>query len=156
MLFLLTKCDELKLDDDCITRVLDALISFYVRRNITLVPKASNIRARMLKLVQDIRGSSDLRGDELVDRVIKELKELSVSDEQFATAITSDGMYDKNAKTTRFVLIEVERYLNRTTNTSLFDNIRTIWTITRPIAAHRCGRSNTFFPRVLLQTIGAP
>lgn len=121
MLFLLTKCDELKLDDDCITRVLDALISFYVRRNITLVPKASNIRARMLKLVQDIRGSSDLRGDELVDRVIKELKELSVSDEQFATAITSDGMYDKNAKTTRFVLIEVERYLNRTTNTSLFD-----------------------------------
>ena len=120
MLFLLTKCDELRLNDDYITRVLDALISFYVRRNITLVPKASNIRARMLKLVQDIRRSA-LRGDELVDRVIKELKELSVNDEQFATAITSDGMYDKNAKTTRFVLIEVERYLNRTTNTSLFD-----------------------------------
>ena len=74
MLFLLTKCDELRLNDDYITRVLDALISFYVRRNITLVPKASNIRARMLKLVQDIRRSA-LRGDELVDRVIKELKE---------------------------------------------------------------------------------
>ena len=123
MLFLLTQPASLELDDRHITHILDALISFYVRRNISLVPKSSNIRSRMLKLVQDIRKSA-LRGDELVDRVIRELKDLSVSDEQFATAITSDGMYDKNAKTTRFVLIEVERYLNRTTGISMFDKGR--------------------------------
>ena len=120
MLFLLTECDKLELDVERITHILDALISFYVRRNITLVPKASNIRSRMLKLIQDIRRKA-LHGDDLVNHVIGELKNLSVSDEQFAAAITSEGMYDKNAKTTRFVLIEVERYLDRTTNISLFD-----------------------------------
>lgn len=120
MLFLLTEYNGLGLDNDCIVHILDVLISFYVRRNITLVPKASNIRSRMLKLVQDIRRNF-LRGDDLIEHVIRELKDLSVSDEQFASAITSEGMYDKNAKTTRFVLIEVERYLNRTIKISLFD-----------------------------------
>lgn len=120
MLFLLAECDGLDLDIDCITCILDALISFYVRRNIILVPKSSNIRSRMLKLIQDIR-QHRLRGDDLVAHVIRELKDLSESDERFASAITSEGMYDKNAKTTRFVLIEVERYLDRTANIGLFD-----------------------------------
>lgn len=120
MLFLLAECDGLELDIDCITCILDALISFYVRRNIILVPKSSNIRSRMLKLIHDIR-QFHLRGDDLVNHVIRELKDLSESDERFASAITSEGMYDKNAKTTRFVLIEVERYLDRTANTGLFD-----------------------------------
>ena len=120
MLFLLAECDGLELDIDCITCILDALISFYVRRNIILVPKSSNIRSRMLKLIHDIR-QRHLRGDDLVNHVIRELKDLSESDERFASAITSEGMYDKNAKTTRFVLIEVERYLDRTANIGLFD-----------------------------------
>ena len=50
------------------------------------------------------------RGREIVDGVINVLEELSASDEQFKAAL-NQPVYDKNAATARFVLIDIERRL---------------------------------------------
>lgn len=120
MLFLLVEQDNLQLSNEQIDSILDVLVIFYVRRNIALIPKSSNIRARMLQIIHKIHFDS-LRGKSIVNEVIKELQRISVNDEQFSTAITSEGMYDKSSNTTRFVLITIERYLNCVSNTSIFD-----------------------------------
>ena len=109
LLFLFCNAEKLQITNN-LCSILDNLIKFYVRRNITLVPKSSNIRARMLNLIHTIK-DKNLTGHDVNACILAELKEMSESDDRFANAICNDGIYDKNAKTTRFVLIDLERNL---------------------------------------------
>ncbi len=106
---------QLKVEDQ-LPAILDYLIAFYVRRNITLVPKASNIRARMIRLAHLLHSHEWTGADILpiIKNGINEaegLNDIAASDQQLRDALISDGIYDKNAKTTRFVLIDLERKL---------------------------------------------
>lgn len=110
-LLLFLFCNAKKLDIvGQLSYILDALIKFYVRRNITLVPKSSNIRAKMLDFIRTI-DERGLTGEEVSSYIFSGLKDMSESDDHFADTILKDGMYDKNAKTTRFLLIDLERNL---------------------------------------------
>ena len=109
LLFLFCNAEKLQITND-LCSILDNLVKFYVRRNITLVPKSSNIRARMLNLIHMIK-DKNLTGHDVSACILTELKEMSEPDDRFANAICNDGIYDKNAKTTRFVLIDLERNL---------------------------------------------
>ena len=111
--------DRLELDDETLAGILDFLISFYVRRNIVLTPKSSNIRAKMLAAIREI-GNSDLRGVRVFDAIRKFLIEISASDAQFEAAL-DQPVYDKNKATTRYVLIDVERRIG---HAPLFDKGR--------------------------------
>ena len=128
--------------EDQLPAILDYLIAFYVRRNITLVPKASNIRARMIRLAHLLRHHK-WTGDEILP-IIKNgtdeaegLSTIAASDQQLHDALCTDGIYDKNAKTTRFVLIDLERklpgksYFGKGTPDSLdkYNGKRPIWSI---------------------------
>lgn len=109
LMFFIQEMSELGLEQEHIYQILNALIDFYVRRNIVLTPKSSNIRAKFLALIRQIR-KEGARGREIVDGVINVLEELSASDEQFKAAL-NQPVYDKNAATARFVLIDIERRL---------------------------------------------
>jgi hypothetical protein len=128
--------------DDQLPAILDYLIAFYVRRNITLVPKASNIRARMIRLAHLIRRGT-WKGEQILP-IIKNgtdeaegLNDIAASDQQLRDALCTDGIYDKNAKTTRFVLIDLERklpgksFFSKGTPDSLdkYDGKHPIWSI---------------------------
>lgn len=106
LLFLFVNKKELGIVDHLVD-IADMLISFYVRRNITLTPKSSNIRSFMLSTLREIR-EQNLRGQDVVKVVCDALAAHSASDEIFAASL-DEGIYDKNKKTTRYVLIDIER-----------------------------------------------
>lgn len=119
LMYIMSERSKLDLVDGNIYDILDFLISFYVRRNIVLTPKSSNIRAKMLAVIRAIE-EGHLRGAEIVNEVKRTLGEISASDDQFRAAL-DQPIYDKNKKTTRYVLIDIERRIG---NTPLFDKGR--------------------------------
>ncbi|MCV5952785.1 DUF262 domain-containing protein [Lactococcus petauri] len=88
-------------------RIISSLINFYVRRNVALVPKASNVRQRLFELKNRIFEES-LIGKDLFAAVQGALREMTPSNSQMQIAL-EDGLYDKNTKTARFILINLER-----------------------------------------------
>lgn len=101
---------------DALPQILDYLIAFYVRRNITLVPKSSNIRARIIRLTRELKqhkytGIAALNLIRNGEGDIQGLNAISVDDNVLRTTLCTQGIYDKNKATTRFVLIDLERRL---------------------------------------------
>lgn len=110
LLFAMVNEQELELSEH-MPAILDALIAFYVRRNVTLTPKSSNIRSRMLGAVRAIRDQG-LRGNAAYSEIIRTLKDMSASDEQFYAAL-KQPMYDKCKGTARYILTDIERRIGR-------------------------------------------
>lgn len=111
LMFIIQEIHELELEKEDICSILNCLIDFYVRRNIVLTPKSSNIRARFLSVIRQVR-KEGAKGQKIMDKVISALEEMSASDEQFKVAL-NQPVYDKNAATTRFVLIDIERKVGK-------------------------------------------
>ena len=101
---------------DILPQILDYLIAFYVRRNITLVPKSSNIRARIIRLTRELK-QHKYTGEAVLNLIrngegeIQGLNTISVDDNVLRTTLCTQGIYDKNKATTRFILIDLERRL---------------------------------------------
>lgn len=110
LLFIMVNEKGLELTDH-MPAILEALIAFYVRRNVTLTPKSSNIRSRMLGVVRSIRDKG-LRGKEAYSEIIRMLKEMSASDEQFYAAL-KQPIYDKCKSTARYILTDIERRVGK-------------------------------------------
>lgn len=115
LLFLFVKANELELDAERMTMILSALVTFYVRRNIAEYPKSSNIRAKIIGTIRAIYADDTalLRGDDIVRTIVHTLKDISRNDEDFGKEILQRPIYDQNAKTTRFVLIDLEHALEK-------------------------------------------
>jgi uncharacterized protein with ParB-like and HNH nuclease domain len=125
--------DKLQLNE-YIDKIVRLIINLYVKRNITLIPKASNLRHEMLslksKLIKD-----NLTGQEAYDYIRSVIHKISPSDEQIELSLR-EGIYDKNKNTTRFVLINLERQFGHFFNKSVVDSLDDItesgqlrWTI---------------------------
>ncbi|WP_288271708.1 DUF262 domain-containing HNH endonuclease family protein [uncultured Bifidobacterium sp.] len=101
---------------DVLPQILDYLIAFYVRRNITLVPKSSNIRARIIRLTRELK-QHKYTGEAVLNLIrngegeIQGLNTISVDDNVLRSTLCAQGIYDKNKATTRFILIDLERRL---------------------------------------------
>ena len=68
------------------------MVAFYVRRNITLVPKSSNIRAMMLDYIREIQ-SKKLKGDDVVRCIVGKLGALpQINDDAVRSALLESGM----------------------------------------------------------------
>lgn len=107
LMYLCTRQDELCLDDADLDEILDSLIAFYVRRNVVLSPKSSNIRARLIGVVRTLQNEK-VFGSDIVALIQGALHDLSASDEQFRAAL-NQPIYDKNETTARYILIALER-----------------------------------------------
>lgn len=96
---------DIMFSDDTISEILDILIRFFIRRNIVLKPKASNIRSKILEIVRQL--DRDNMKDP-IDVVRETLKSISVSDEEFESALL-EGVYDVSSQTVRYIFIDFER-----------------------------------------------
>lgn len=107
LLNLMTKQEEYELTEEHINKIVNILIILYVRRNITLIPKVSNLRHDLLTIKNYIY-KNGLKADDIVMYINKEIKKIIPKDEQLASSL-DNGIYDRNKKTTRFILITLER-----------------------------------------------
>lgn len=153
LLFLFVDAGRLDLDAAKMSTILRAFVVFYVRRNITEVPKSSNIRAMLIGLIRTI-STDGLRGDDIVNRIVQELKAKT------KTMTTLVGRYCKDPSMSRLRRRHVScssiwnmPLKNPTTGRSPQRSGRSISTACSQ-TANRSGRSSTSCHRVSSPSIG--
>ncbi|WP_415426411.1 DUF262 domain-containing protein [Staphylococcus borealis] len=121
LLNLCTNKESYELNDNHLEKIINILIKLFVRRNIALVPKASNLRNDLLNLKNHIY-KYQLKGEEIVDYIENHINKLKPNDDLIKQSL-KDGIYDKNKKTTRFILISLERKLGKYFNKARKDTL---------------------------------
>ena len=104
LLYLLTEQETLALADSDISEIIDMLIIFFVRRNVTDIPATRNLDRIFMDTVSRIK---PLRGKDVSAAIKSILVEESASDEIFDAKLRGD-MYEENDMATRFVLCGIE------------------------------------------------
>lgn len=107
MMYLLKKTKSGEVSENTTEHVFTYLINFYLRRNIVLKPKSSNIRSRVIKTVRDLQKETDLNAASIAFTK-NNLDKISATDEEFASALKG-SVYDTATSTVRFALISLER-----------------------------------------------
>lgn len=122
------------IDEKSLKEIIEFITNYFVRRNIVLKPKSSNIRSKAIQTVRKLEKEKDLTKN-CLDIVKHYLNQISVSDEEFITSLNG-SMYDTSPQTVRFVLIELERkygkYFNKQNKDTLDEinqNGQYIWTL---------------------------
>lgn len=95
-MYILKNKNHLELTSLNVKEIIDILINFYVRRNVALVPKASNVRQKLFEL-KNVIHNDHLKGDIIVKRIQESLSEIA-PDNDLIKASLKDGIYDKNKK----------------------------------------------------------
>lgn len=110
LMFLLDLYHKDLLSQNNLLDILYTIKSFYIKRNITLKPKASNIRSRVLETLRTLQNSCDT--NLIVSTISKLLSEISVSNEQFKLGLCEPIYSKSNSKTLRIILIDLCRKYN--------------------------------------------
>ena len=132
MLFLLKELYYEKVSESTVVSVFNYLINYYVRRNISLKPKSSNIRSRAIQVVRRLQKENKLDENSLLFTK-DSLGQISSSDDEFQSALKG-SVYDISPQTVRFMLIELERkhggYFNKQNDTlDNYSNGKPVWSI---------------------------
>ena len=126
LMYLLDKQRLHQISDMTLIKILKNIRQFFIIRNVTQRPKASNIRAMFLNLNRKIR-SDNLLDNDVFSIISKSIKDNSDNVEEFKNKLKEDGVFDKNASTTRFLLIQLEtkhsKYFNKSNLNSLEDYV---------------------------------
>ena len=110
LIFLLDLYQRDIISENNLLKVLYAIKAFYIKRNITLIPKASNIRSRVLETLRTLQNNSDI--DLIISNISDLLREISVSDERFKSDLCKPIYSKSNSKTLRIILIDLSRAYN--------------------------------------------
>lgn len=103
LLSLLVNQDRFGLSDSQLATVVDVLVSFFVRRNLTQVPLTNSLDKLFMELVEMWTDDAERSLSELSIK----LKAVSSSDELFEVKLR-EGVYEENRGVTRFVLASLE------------------------------------------------
>ncbi len=107
LMYILKKYIHDQMTKQTVINIVDYLICYYVRRNIVLKPKASNIRAKVIDIIRELAKNSEL--DENAPTITKNtLNKIISSDSDFYNALCG-SIYDVSPSTARFILIGIER-----------------------------------------------
>ena len=104
LLYILTKQNELNVSDEQILKIIELLIIFFVRRNLTDVPNTRNLNKIFMDIIDNIH---ELNGEAVYNSIFNSLKECSASDELFEEKLRGP-IYEDNPDATRFVLCSIE------------------------------------------------
>ncbi len=104
LMYLLTNQEALALTDDSIKEIVETLIIFFVRRNLTDVPNTRKLTQLFIDIILKIKTES---GTDIVNAVKEMLKNVSATDEMFEDKLRGP-IYDENPEATRFVLCSIE------------------------------------------------
>ncbi|MER2295389.1 MAG: DUF262 domain-containing HNH endonuclease family protein [Desemzia incerta] len=130
MLFLLKRKQENHIQSSTVAAVFNYLIKYYVRRNFTLKPKSSNIRARIIETIRKLSEESNLNDTALI--VTKEKLNPIMSSKTELMEALNGALYDSAASTIRFVFIDLEREKGSYFNAQTFDTLDDYITKNRP------------------------
>ena len=103
LLSLLLNQDRFGLSDSQLAAVVDSLVSFFVRRNLTQVPLTNSLDKLFMELVE--MWTEDVESS--LSEFSLKLKSVSSSDQLFETKLR-EGVYEENRGVTRFILASLE------------------------------------------------
>ena len=128
MLYLLVRKDELELTNAHLTSIVELLVRFFVRRNLTDTPPTRDLTRLFMTVIDKISG---LRADAIPQSIEQQLVAVSATDEAFQRKL--DGpIYEENSGVTRFILCALaEQAMTKASWVDLwrFENKQFVWTI---------------------------
>lgn len=131
MLYLLKEKHQKNIEESTVESIFIFLIKYYVRRNVTLKPKSSNIRSKAIQVVRLLQCEKELN-DNALSITKKILIQIMSSDAEFLSALKG-SIYDITPRTVRFLLIELESkkgYFNKQNYTlDKYNNGKPLWTL---------------------------
>ncbi|SDX87618.1 Uncharacterized conserved protein, contains ParB-like and HNH nuclease domains [Allochromatium warmingii] len=101
MLYLLIKRQDLSINQFC--EIINLLVSFFVRRNLTDKPPTRDLTRLFMNIVENL---SQYKNSDVVENIRSELLGISVEDEEFREKLSSD-IYKENANVARFILCKL-------------------------------------------------
>lgn len=104
LMYLLTNQDSLELSDEQIKEIVDILIVFFVRRNLTDIPNTRKLTQLFIDIISKIKTE---KSSNIISIVKDMLKTVSATDEVFEEKLRGP-VYDENPEATRFVLCNIE------------------------------------------------
>ncbi len=128
LLYLLVRKDDLQLTSEHLCEIIDLLVRFFVRRNLTDTPPTRDLTRLFMAMIDDL---ANLSGGAVVDIVRERLVGVSSSDTGFQTSLEG-SIYEENSGVTRFILCALaEQGMTRETRVDLWrvENKQFVWTI---------------------------
>ena len=131
LVFLWIKKDDLGLEEQQLKQVIQILVKFFVRRNLTDTPPTRDLDRLFVSIITNIN-DGNLSGQALVDQVRASLVSVSTSLDDMESALKGD-LYIDNAAVARFVLCALEETsMTRETTIDLWKldkHKKYVWTI---------------------------
>ena len=128
MLYLLVRKDELELTNVHLTSIVELLVRFFVRRNLTDTPPTRDLTRLFMTVIDKISG---LHADAILQSIEQQLEAVSATDEAFKRKL--EGLiYEENSGVTRFILCALaEQSMTKETWIDLWrsENKQFVWTI---------------------------
>lgn len=128
MLYLIVKKDNLKLNNSHLISIVELLVRFFVRRNLTDTPPTRDLTRLFMTVIDEI---GDLSADAIPQLIEKQLVAISATDEVFQDKLKGP-IYEENSGVTRFILCTLaEQAMTKESWVDLwrFENKQLIWTI---------------------------
>ena len=135
LLYLFYYQEELNLSDKMLNKIINLMVKFFVRRNITDTPNTYTLDRIFMSIISNINANISIGENGIYDIIYESLLEVSASDKDFAEKL-SGNIYEENVGVTRFVLCKLcEKYMTTENWTNLWEqNIVSnkkiyVWTI---------------------------
>ena len=128
MLYLLVRKDELDLTNAHLSSIVELLVRFFVRRNLTDTPPTRDLTRLFMTVIDKISG---LRADAIPQSIEQQLVAVSATDEAFQRKLEGP-IYEENSGVTRFILCALaEQAMTKENRVDLwrFENKQFVWTI---------------------------
>ena len=104
LLYLMSKQNELNLTDTNLNAIIEVLITFFVRRNVTDVPNTRKLTQLFMDIIAEVK---TLQGNSIVQVVHDRLQAVSAPDSLFEGKLRGP-IYDENPEAARFILCSIE------------------------------------------------
>lgn len=128
MLYLLVRKDELELTNAHLNFIVELLVRFFVRRNLTDTPPTRDLTRLFMTVIDKISG---LRADAIPQSIGQQMVAVSATDEIFQRKLEGP-IYEENSGVTRFILCALaEQSMTKESWVDLwrFENKQFVWTI---------------------------
>ena len=128
MLYLLVRKDELELTNANLISIVELLVRFFVRRNLTDTPPTRDLTRLFMAVIDKISG---LRADAIPQSIEQQLVTVSATNEAFQRKLEGP-IYEENSGVTRFILCALaEQTMTKESWVDLwrFENKQFVWTI---------------------------
>jgi uncharacterized protein with ParB-like and HNH nuclease domain len=128
LLYLLVRKDDLQLTSEHLCEIIDLLVRFFVRRNLTDTPPTRDLTRLFMALIEEM---GDATGAGVIEKVRMKLVSVSASDKAFRGNLEG-AIYEENAGVTRFILCALaEKGMTRESQVDLWrvENKQFVWTI---------------------------